>query len=213
MNNATALVLLLASLAVTGRAPASARPAPALDIVGVQVGGDFALRECPVAPIRNNYVTPRYEFPEVIRAALPCFKRIGGPARDFQLDTRAASVEVMLDDLPDGLMPDFIRVVLRDGRVAKISIGTAGQAVQENLLRLLSEKYGQPDRVEAPVLPARMAAPHPQIQAQWDFQDLRVRFVGWGYQSDMGQIEVFVPGLADAAETEQRGIQAVERKL
>lgn len=177
--------------------------APNLDVLGLRLGAEFALPECPIDAPVNSYLSPRYKHPHEMKGAMPCFQQGYSPKPGFVLDKNYASVDVVIDQLPAGLRQDYLSVKVIDGKIENVSIATYGLNSQAGVLDLLTEKYGTPTVLNRSKVQNRMGAEFDQIDAEWKFSDLSVMFVGMGSKIDMGIVDISTP-IADAVATAKR---------
>jgi hypothetical protein len=86
-----------------------------------------------------------------------------------------------------------IHVMVIDGMVESVQVGTWGIEYQDNAFKALSDKYGPPTRTrrERPKgLRARIAT----LYADWDLRDFSVRFHGSVGSIDWGRVDVSTYG-------------------
>ncbi|MDR7135251.1 hypothetical protein J2X06_002460 [Lysobacter niastensis] len=186
---------------------------PSLDVLGLRLGAEFTLPECPIDPALSRYVGPRYKYAHEMTGSMPCFQQGYAPKPGFVLDKSYASLEVMIDPLPAGLRQDSIDVKVIDGRIENVSAGTYGLKSQEGLLELLTEKYGSPTTLNHSKVQNRMGAEFNQVDATWKFSDLTITFVGMGSTIDWGIIEISTPKANAVAEAKREEAKAAAPKL
>jgi hypothetical protein len=81
-------------------------------------------------------------------------------------------------------------VILQDGIVASVNIGTTGIDSQEVAFEALQKKYGKPTRFETAAMQNRMGAKFDVIRAMWRRPDAEIHFLGAAKTLDSGGIIV-----------------------
>jgi len=86
-----------------------------------------------------------------------------------------------------------IHVMVLDGMVESVQVGTWGLEYQDNALKALSDKYGPPThtrREKSKVLRARIST----LYADWELRDFSVTFYGSVGSIDWGRVEASTYG-------------------
>ena len=137
---------------------------------GIRIGGPLSVPECPKMLRGGAFVM--YE-----RSPMPCVKADAPTAApgDF---TRGGMIVFPFNQRPAQSSWDSVGLVMHEGRVGALVVGTFGHAVQSTIFDDLVAKYGKP--VESAMLPVQnaMGAKYESIVAQWEVGTVHVQFFG-----------------------------------
>jgi hypothetical protein len=188
MGTIPATMLVLALLLAR---PASAQAQPKGDnsVFGImRLGGPLTLPECARLRKSNVYV----EDDQVA-----CFERIILPwePEKWATPVRNETVTVVF---PVGHEPPIIsgtKIVagIVDGNLESVGFNTAGLARQDETLKLLREKYGEPAKITEETKQNNFGASFESHFAVWSFANLSVSFQGCTDRRDSGLVNIDTP--------------------
>lgn len=149
--------------------------------LGIAVGYDFTLNECPAETLYGG--TKIYEYKET---NYPCW--IGyapgkhGPVKDGDF----------LQFLPKGQAPKGVKTVyvtVQDGKAAEVTAYTDGFTHQDTVHQALIDKFGKPTSDKIEKVKAGSGAEFDRIVTQWDRP--KIRFYGLSGSIDQGYVTVY----------------------
>jgi hypothetical protein len=179
-------------LAFAGTAiAAGAGVAPSRDVLGLSLGAEWLIEECPTRKLMSDLTTYQSDYEIKVK---PCFKsrRQLGLGRAALLN-EGEMVYLMLGDTPAGIKGDFALAWHVEGKLESITLYTYGRDVQENVFSQLTDKFGQPAALETEELQNSYGAKFSSIKAEWKFSDLDVSFTGIGGKVDSGYVTIETP--------------------
>jgi hypothetical protein len=137
------------------------------------------------APFR----TPACKAGETATASRLCFK---DAMKHFKLPGFTEYIVANMTKGPPYMRGD-IHVMVRDGMVESIQIGTWGIEYQDNAFKALSDEYGPPTRTWRDK-PKGLRARISTLYADWDLRDFSVKFYGSVGSIDWGRVEASTYG-------------------
>ncbi|MEO6102545.1 MAG: hypothetical protein ABIP44_02770 [Pseudoxanthomonas sp.] len=168
----------------------SASLAPSKDILSLEIGGDFNLPEC-TARKYGQLLAYQSTYALSVR---PCFqskKAVGNGAA--AIDPEGEMVRLILGKTPYEIKDDVALGEVVAGKLEGVTLYTRGVDVQDEVLRLLVAKYGEPKTRKVTSTQNRMGATFKSIDCEWVFEDLIVKMIGIGGSTDSGYVEVSSP--------------------
>jgi hypothetical protein len=195
--------LLFAATAVA--APAKIGNA---SVLGIQLGEKFAVPECSRSKSMRDV---EYEY----RDTNVCFRLRLDPFRKFVLP----NVPIVNDQTIKLIFPQATEMTLDvtaeivDGNVEGIVIGTSGLSTQDEVLAALRAKYGDPSDFQDQREQNAMGAVFDSHTAVWDFDNLRVMFIGTAGRTDKGSISVETNKEIQLVRAWREQMKAAEPKL
>lgn len=159
-------------LAIGAMLLAMSVPAPAQDkmVLGIELGAPFRLPACKAG--------------ESATASRLCFK-------DAMPNPKVPGVhEYVVANTTSGppYMRGDIHVMVLEGRVESVQVGTWGIEFQDNALKALSNQYGPPARTWRDK-PKGLRARIPTLYADWELRDFSVRLHGSVGSIDWGRVD------------------------
>jgi hypothetical protein len=125
-----------------------------ISLYGIELGKPFALPECPLEDQKDM-----------------CFQRRGGTAYDVAVPIdrgeRTVTVYFASGELPSITANRFFMVMLSNGIVEEISIGTKGVSAGDVALGQLTAKFGAPGSLTKNVMQNGYGATYAKVNALW----------------------------------------------
>ena len=181
----------------------AAAPAPTLpvvdirDIVGIELGAPLTVPECKK--------TSELGFPSYASTGVtyPCFRDYTELVTHPTVRTKpdlprgpehntTFQVELGPSAVPPGVS-DTASILMIDGVPRQVALSTSGVSVQQDILALLTAKYGKPSSLDIDHLQNAMGAQYESIKASWQLATMRVIFSGMVSRADGGVILVTTP--------------------
>ena len=144
-------------------------------VLGIALGAPFRMPACKAG--------------ETAAASRPCFKDAMKPP---QLPGITEYIVANATKGPPYMRGD-IHVMVLDGLVESVQVGTWGIEYQDNAFKALSDKYGPPTRTRREK-PRGLRARIPTLYADWDLRDFSVRFYGSDGSIDWGRVDASTYG-------------------
>lgn len=152
-----------------------ARPEPSKSVLGLELGQDANLPECAKS---RNYGSIYYAtFSTNI-----CWKDVWA-SDSKSLKPREMPKEGKLQamfpskEVPRGVY-DVADVVVLGGKIEQIDFKTLSTADQTEVSRMLSSKWGAPNRTSVSELQNGFGARFSSLQEQWNFADFSIIYIG-----------------------------------
>ncbi len=195
-------ILFLSAVLISG----VAYSAPPTDFMGLTIGASFNLPECSWNGT-GALATYDYWFNQSVK---PCWEHnILESHPGDPLDTTGTFKVNFLPAKqysPSGVDPDSVSVIVVNGKISGMTALTGGYKVQDDLLQLLSEKYGKPTKETTSQVHNAMGAKFSDVNAKWIKPDVIIEFAGIVSQIDSGVITILNPAALqfEANEEEKR---------
>ena len=190
----------------------AAGPSPSLNVATLEIGAPIPFAQCEVKKISRSYSSYKYD------AVRPCWRFDGIKDlknRPGQPLPEEASILLDLteDRVPRPLHRSDIKATIVAGKIEAVIIRTSGLEDQAEVLDMLTVKYGKPTSVDRVDLQNAHGASYQSVDAKWEFDDLRVSFLGLAGRTDLGGVIIKSPRAIEWENAREAEAKAAAPKL
>lgn len=176
--------------------------AQATDFMGIELGSKFDLPECQID--RTNYSS--HYVRGMDQRVTPCWQHsiLNGKPGDYLDHEGSFKVDFVADGSkrPAGVKSNLTSLIVVNGVIEGVAVGTAGLEYQDALLLALQAKFGKPTSLTEDVMENRMGASFSSHEVVWKTPTLEVNFSGMVNRLDFGYISVYTPKAAQFTKEE-----------
>jgi hypothetical protein len=173
---------------------------PSLEVLGMRLGTKLTLPECHVIK-RGKYKSyeSRYGSAKKMKSKIPCWQHdtvkqyVIHPGDPISPEGESLILRANSDSIPHGIKFDRVVLVVVNGIVEAVGLPTKGIKVQQEILELLTDKYGLPTLFKTNARTNAMGATFDTMSATWEFSDLKVIFLGAAGKINFGHVSIRTP--------------------